>query len=65
MYKGGYSGKVLRVNLTEQNSTVEDLPQETAKDFIGGAGFGIKYLFDELDKGIEPVDPLKFICSTA
>lgn len=57
MYKGGYSGKVLRVNLTEQNSTVEDLPQKTAKDFIGGAGFGIKYLFDEVKGGTDALGP--------
>ncbi|MBL7211847.1 MAG: aldehyde ferredoxin oxidoreductase family protein [Desulfobacteraceae bacterium] len=57
MYKGGYSGKVLRVNLTEQNSTVEDLPEETAKDFIGGAGFGIKYLFDEVKGGTDALGP--------
>ena len=57
MYKGGYSGKVLRVNLTEQNSTVEDLPEEIAKDFIGGAGFGIKYLFDEVKGGTDALGP--------
>jgi len=57
MYKGGYSGKVLRVNLTEQKSTVEDLPQETARDFIGGAGFGIKYLFDEVKGGTDALGP--------
>ncbi|NQU12833.1 MAG: aldehyde ferredoxin oxidoreductase family protein [Desulfobacteraceae bacterium] len=57
MYKGGYSGKVLRVNLTEQNSTVEDLPGEIAKDFIGGAGFGIKYLFDEVKGGTDALGP--------
>ena len=26
----------------------EDLPLEVARDFIGGAGLGIKYLFDEV-----------------
>ncbi len=57
MYKGGYTGKVLRVNLTEQSSKVEELPEETAKDFIGGAGFGIKYLFDEVKGGTDPLGP--------
>ena len=28
MYKGGYTGKVLRVNLTDQTATEEDLPLE-------------------------------------
>jgi len=57
MYKGGYSGKVLRVNLTEQSSKVEELSEEMAKNFIGGAGFGIKYLFDELKGGTDPLGP--------
>jgi aldehyde:ferredoxin oxidoreductase len=36
---------------------VEDLPQETARDFIGGAGFGIKYLFDEVKGGTDALGP--------
>jgi aldehyde:ferredoxin oxidoreductase len=57
MYKGGYTGKILRVNLTEQTSEEEALPLEIAKDFIGGAGFGIKYLFDEVRAGTDPLGP--------
>ena len=57
MYQGGYAGKILRINLTEQTSTQEDLPLEVAKDFIGGAGFGIKYLFDEVKSGTDPLGP--------
>ena len=55
MYKGGYCGKILRVNLTDQTAKEEDLPQDVAKDFIGGAGFGIKFLFDEVKGGIDPL----------
>jgi len=57
MYKGGYTGKILRINLTDQTSKEEALPLETAKDFIGGAGFGIKYLFDEVKGGTDPLGP--------
>jgi len=35
----------------------EALPQEVARDYIGGAGFGIKYLFDEVPKGTDPLGP--------
>ncbi|UCH45903.1 MAG: aldehyde ferredoxin oxidoreductase family protein [Nitrospiraceae bacterium] len=56
MYKGGYTGKILRINLTDQTSKKEDLSLETAKDFIGGAGFGIKYLYDEVKADIDPFD---------
>jgi aldehyde:ferredoxin oxidoreductase len=57
MYQGGYTGKVLRINLTDQTATKEDLPLEVAKNFIGGAGFGIKYLFDEVKAGTDPLGP--------
>jgi len=57
MYKGGYSGKILRVNLTDQTAKEEELSQDVAKDFIGGAGFGIKYLFDEVKGGTDALGP--------
>ncbi len=57
MYSGGYMGKVLRINLTRKTSKEEKLPPEVAKDFIGGAGFGIKYLFDEVRSGTDPLGP--------
>lgn len=57
MYQGGYTGKILRINLTDQTAKEEDLPLEVAKDFIGGAGFGIKYLFDEVPPGADALGP--------
>ena len=57
MYKGGYTGKILRVNLSTGRAKEEALPLEVARDYIGGAGFGIKYLFDELKAGINPLGP--------
>ncbi|MBW1805935.1 MAG: aldehyde ferredoxin oxidoreductase, partial [Deltaproteobacteria bacterium] len=57
MYNGGYIGKVLRVNLTEKIAKTEDLPLEIARDYIGGAGLGIKYLFDEVSAGADPLGP--------
>lgn len=57
MYKGGYAGKILRVNLTDQSSKWEELSPELARDFIGGTGFGIKYLFDEVKAGTDALGP--------
>jgi aldehyde:ferredoxin oxidoreductase len=57
MYKGGYTGKVLRINLTDKTSKEEQLPLEIAKDYIGGAGFGVKYLYDEVPAGADPLGP--------
>ncbi|MEJ2096132.1 MAG: aldehyde ferredoxin oxidoreductase family protein [Deltaproteobacteria bacterium] len=57
MYKGGYTGKILRIDLTKQEATTEDLAVDTARNFIGGAGFGIKYLFDEVPAGADALGP--------
>ena len=57
MYSGGYTGKILRINLTDQSAKKEKLPLKVAKDFIGGAGFGIKFLFDEVKAGTDPLSP--------
>ena len=54
MYNGGYTGKILRINLTDQTTKKEKLPLRVAQDFIGGAGFGIKFLFDEVKPGTDP-----------
>ena len=57
MYKGGYVGKILRINLTDQKANEEELPLDVAKAYIGGAGFGIKYLYDEVPPGANPLGP--------
>ena len=48
MYSGGYTGKILRINLSNQTSSEEKVPQELVKNYLGGAGFAIKYLYDEV-----------------
>ena len=57
MYSGGYTGKILRINLTNKTSKEEPLPEALARDFMGGAGFGIKYLFDEVKPGTDALGP--------
>lgn len=53
----GWTGKVLRVNLTQGRCSVEDLPPTIAKDFIGGQGTGTKFLLDEIDPKVDPFSP--------
>ncbi len=57
MYSGGYTGKVLRVDLSSKTFSEEALPVEVARDFIGGAGFTVKYLFDEVPADCDPLGP--------
>ena len=50
MYKGGYTGKIVRVDLTNQTTKEEAVSEELAKNYLGGTGFAIKYLYDELNR---------------
>lgn len=50
-------GKILRVDLTRKKSAIEPLTDEMAKLFIGGNGFAVKILYDELKPGIDPYNP--------
>ncbi len=50
----GWVGKILRVDLSKNRVSVEDLREEAAHDYIGGRGLGIKYLYDEIDPKVDP-----------
>ncbi|MEM1589787.1 MAG: aldehyde ferredoxin oxidoreductase N-terminal domain-containing protein, partial [Candidatus Bathyarchaeia archaeon] len=53
----GWNGKVLRVNLTKQKAVVKEYDAEMARKFLGGRGFAIKILWDELKLGVDPLSP--------
>jgi aldehyde:ferredoxin oxidoreductase len=38
--------RLLRVNLSNGAIKEEDIPQKMALDYVGGRGFGSKYLYD-------------------
>ena len=57
MYSGGYTGRVLRIDLAGKTFTEEPLPEAVARDFIGGAGFTVKYLYDEVPADCDPLGP--------
>jgi aldehyde:ferredoxin oxidoreductase len=57
MFTGGYTGKILRINLTEKSSKEEPLPLNVAAHYIGGAGFGIYFLYEEVAAGTDPLGP--------
>ena len=45
----GFTGKLLRINLTLKKIMVEDIPKEYLQDFLGGAGLAVRYLYEEND----------------
>jgi aldehyde:ferredoxin oxidoreductase len=53
----GYSGQLMRVNLTKRNTTAELLDETSLRKYVGGAALGIKFLYDEVPPGIEWSDP--------
>jgi len=53
----GWKGKLLRVDLSQGNCAVEDIPFRLLKEYIGGRGLGLRILFDEMDPGIDPLGP--------
>jgi aldehyde:ferredoxin oxidoreductase len=53
----GWVGRILRVDLTQGDYSVEDLDPDLATDYIGGRGLASKFLFDEVDPTIDPLSP--------
>jgi len=50
---GGYTGRILRVDLSRQQISEESLDNETLRKYIGGSGLGAKYLYEEVPPGVE------------
>ncbi len=53
---GGWSGKVLHVDLSNGRTWTEDTI-EKYKDYLGGTGIGYKVMWDEVPTGTKPFDP--------
>lgn len=53
----GWSGKYLRINLSSKQVKKEEYDLEFAHKWVGGRGFAIKILWDELKPGIDPLGP--------
>ncbi len=53
----GYTGKILRVDLTNGQITIQQLEEEELRKYVGGSVLGIKYIYDEVPPGVEWSDP--------
>jgi aldehyde:ferredoxin oxidoreductase len=53
--QGGYTGKILRVKLSEETFRVEPLPKKWIREYIGGDGFAARLLYEEVPAGINPL----------
>lgn len=51
----GYQNRILRVDLTNHTFREDSLDKSLIHDFIGGRGFGVKWLYDDLKAGTDPL----------
>ncbi len=53
----GWHHRLLRVNLTTKKITTEDVDPRVARDYLGGRGWAIYYLYREVDPMVDPLAP--------
>ena len=53
----GWTGNILRVDLSSKTYKKETFSEEFAHKWVGGRGFAVKTLYDELKPGIDPLGP--------
>jgi aldehyde:ferredoxin oxidoreductase len=51
-------GRILRVNLSERSIRSQDIDPGMAQNYIGGAGFISRFLYDEVPAKTDPLSPL-------
>jgi aldehyde:ferredoxin oxidoreductase len=52
-----YTGRLLRIDLTDGRAAVEPLNEAWLRLYVGGKGLLLRYLFQELRPGTAPLDP--------
>lgn len=53
----GYTGRSLRIDLTEGKVSTEKLAPELLRKLLGGVGYGAKLYYDEIPAGADPLSP--------
>lgn len=53
----GYSGKILKVDLSHQKVEIEEPPEAFYRKYMGGSAMGLYYLLREMPAGVDPLSP--------
>jgi len=53
----GWTGKILRINLTKRKTAIQKFDSKFALNWLGGRGFAAKILWDELKPGTDAFSP--------
>jgi aldehyde:ferredoxin oxidoreductase len=54
---GGWTGKLLRVDLSNGQIKSDNIPQEWLREYLGGRGLAARYLYEEMDPTVDPLSP--------
>jgi len=54
MFTGGYTLKLIRIDLAEESYQAEDIPEEYFRALLGGRGVAAKYYYDEIGPDVKP-----------
>lgn len=58
------TGKILKINLSDRSTEVQDFSRELQKLYIGGEGLAAKILYDTLEPGLDPMDEKNILVFT-
>jgi len=53
----GYNGKILHVDLTKGELTVEEPKEAFYRKYLGGSAMGMHYILRDMPKGVDPLGP--------
>ncbi|MFX0071037.1 MAG: aldehyde ferredoxin oxidoreductase family protein [Candidatus Hermodarchaeota archaeon] len=51
----GFIGKLLKIDLSKESISFEDINHEYALNYLGGAGYACRYLFDQISRNTDPL----------
>ncbi|GAI03430.1 unnamed protein product [marine sediment metagenome] len=52
-----YSGRILHIDLSSKETSVQTVSEEFLKKYLGGVGLASKLLYDNIKPGIDPLSP--------
>ena len=58
----GYTGKILKVDLTHRTLDIEEQPEEFYRKYMGGSALNMHYMLSEMKAGVEPFSPENLLC---
>jgi aldehyde:ferredoxin oxidoreductase len=58
---GGYANRIAQIDLTNGEVKYEEIDEEIAREYVGGRGMGVKFVFDNGPQ-VEPLSPDNILC---